>query len=357
MYSNTALLTLPRVGQAQVDQLLLDGRVERLGHRVVETDPGALDRRASGVTVYGSGRGLPGSSRSPGKPPGAFAVRMGLSCVRNLGAEAAERIAAGRPYIDMADLVRRAGLRTAQVEALATAGAFDCLGLDRRAALWAAGAAAQARPDRLEGLLMGVEAPPLPGMSPIEQAMADLWATSVSPNSYPTQFARPRLDALGVVPAARLASHEPGRRVVVGGVVTHRQRPATAGGITFLNLEDETGLVNIICHTGVWNRYRRIARESAALLVRGRLERTDGVTNILAEQFARLDLSLRAASRGIARLPLTINDGVQWLSRTRRFARHLSSGSASPAIHSIETEHQHPRQPARLVAVRSVRQR
>jgi len=228
-------------------------------------------------------------------PP--FAVRMGLSSVRNLGAEAAERIAAGQPYTHMADLVRRTDLSTAQVEALATAGAFGCLGLDRRAALWAAGAAAQARADRLDGLLMGVDAPPLPEMTPVEQAMADLWATSVSPDSYPTQFARSHLDALGVVPAAQLAGRENGRRVLVGGVVTHRQRPATASGITFLNLEDETGLVNIVCHKGVWSRYRRVARESPALLIRGRLERTDGVTNIIAEQIGRLDLSIRTISR------------------------------------------------------------
>jgi error-prone DNA polymerase len=228
-------------------------------------------------------------------PP--FAVRMGLVSVRNLSTAAAGRIAAGRPYTSMADLARRIELSTKRLEALATAGAFGCLGLDRRAALWAAGAAAQARPDRLDGLLMGVEAPPLPGMTPFEQAMADLWATNVTPGSYPTQFARSYLDALGVVPAAHLANWENGRRVLVGGVVTHRQRPPTASGITFLNLEDETGLVNIICHKGVWNRYRRVARESAALLVRGRLERADGVTNIIAEAIGQLDLSFRMTSR------------------------------------------------------------
>jgi error-prone DNA polymerase len=229
------------------------------------------------------------------EPP--FAVRMGLSSVRNLGAEVAERIAAARPYTDMADLVRRTDLSTAQVEALATAGAFGCFGLDRRAALWGAGAAAQARADRLEGLIMGVEAPHLPGMTPVEQAMADLWATGVSPDSYPTQFTRSHLDALGVVPAAQLEEREHGTRVLVGGVVTHRQRPATASGITFLNLEDETGLVNIVCHKGVWTRFRRVARESAALLIRGRLERTDGVTNVVAERIERLELSIRTTSR------------------------------------------------------------
>ena len=89
----------------------------------------------------------------------------------------------------------------------------------------------------------------------------------------------------------------------VGGVVTHRQRPATAGGITFVNLEDETGMVNVICSQGVWARHRRVARAAAALLVRGRLERSDeGVVNMLAD---RLRGPADARTRTVPRLPLT----------------------------------------------------
>jgi len=209
----------------------------------------------------------------------------------------AERIAAARPYADMADLVRRADLTTRQLEALATSGAFDCFGLSRREALWAAGAVAQDRPDRIGGLVVGADAPMLPGMTAVEQAMADVWATGVSPDSYPTQFVRDRLDAIGVVTAAGLSTVDDGTRVLVGGVVTHRQRPATASGITFLNLEDETGLVNIICRKDVWARHRRVARESAALVIRGLLERADGVTNIVAERIERLELTVRSTSR------------------------------------------------------------
>jgi error-prone DNA polymerase len=88
-----------------------------------------------------------------------------------------------------------------------------------------------------------------------------------------------------------------GSRVLVGGVVTHRQRPATASGITFLNLEDETGLVNVICSKTVWARHRRVARESPALVIRGMLERVDGVTNVVAERIDKLELSVRSTSR------------------------------------------------------------
>src|ERR671910_213305 len=75
-----------------------------------------------------------------------------------------------------------------------------------------------------------------------------------------------------------------GRRIRVGGIVTHRQRPATAGGVTFMNLEDETGMLNVTCSPGLWQRYRRVARTSAALIVRGRLEKHDGVINLTADR-------------------------------------------------------------------------
>jgi len=233
------------------------------------------------------------------------AVRLGLAGVRLIGAANAEKIVAARagggPYRDMADLARRTGLSAAQLEALATAGAFGCLGLARREALWVAGAAAQARPDRLEGTTLGADpgavAAHLPGMSGAEEIVADLWATGITPGRYPTEFVRDRLDALGVVVAARLAGLATDRRVAVAGVVTHRQRPATAGGTTFLNLEDETGLVNVICSRGVWVRHRAVATSAPALIVRGRLEKADGVVNVIAERIERLPLAVARRSR------------------------------------------------------------
>ena len=251
------------------------------------------DARRHGVVVRG-----PDVNRSAATATlEAGAVRLGLSYVRSLGEELAERVAEGRPYASMADLVRRTGVGEGQVEALATAGAFGSLGLERRAALWAAGAVAQARADRLPGTAVGAEAPRLPGMSPVELGAADLWATGLSGDSHPVQFARERLDELGAVAADGLGAVPAGTRVLVGGVVTHRQRPATAGGTTFLNLEDETGLVNVICSRGVWARYRRVARSAAALLVRGRLERAEGVINVIADQIRPLPLPAATRSR------------------------------------------------------------
>ncbi|HZD38316.1 MAG TPA: OB-fold nucleic acid binding domain-containing protein, partial [Actinomycetes bacterium] len=252
-----------------------------------------------GASGANGGAGEAGAATAAAGEAGAegVAVRLGLSSVRTIGEELAERIAAGHPYASMADLVHRIGLSQAQVEALATAGAFGCFGLERREALWAAGAVAQARAGRLPGAVVGAEAPQLPGMSPVELSAADLWATGLSTFSHPVEFLRDRLDALGAVSSDGLAAVEPGSRVLVGGIVTHRQRPATASGTTFLSLEDETGIINVICSPGVWTRYGRAGRSATALLVRGRLERAEGVTNVIAEQLHPFQTGIATRSR------------------------------------------------------------
>ena len=144
---------------------------------------------------------------------------------------------------------------------------------------------------------LGVDAPTLPGMSLAEEANADLWATGVSPDGHPTRFVRPHLDELGVVTAVGLVDVDHGSRVLVGGVVTHRQRPATASGTTFINLEDETGLINVICSKGCWARYRRVARGAPALLIRGRVEKAEGVINVVAEKLEAMPVGGSLRSR------------------------------------------------------------
>ncbi len=99
------------------------------------------------------------------------------------------------------------------------------------------------------------------------------------------------------MPIDRLGRVEPGRRIRVGGIVTHRQRPGTAGGVTFLNLEDETGMLNVTCSPGLWQRYRRVARTSAALVVRGRLQRHEGVVNLVADRLDAIEAPVSPASR------------------------------------------------------------
>ena len=133
--------------------------------------------------------------------------------------------------------------------------------------------------------------PGCPGMSPVEEAVADLWATGVSPDGHPTTFLRQQLTRARRSSRRRVCgTSRPAPRVTVAGVVTHRQRPMTAQGTTFLNLEDETGLINVVVSKGCWARFRRVAREAPAMTIRGRMERSEGVINVVAEHLEPLTL-------------------------------------------------------------------
>lgn len=222
-----------------------------------------------------------------------WCVRLGLSNVTGISRELAQRIVdertRGGDYVDTSDLARRVRLNADQLEALATAGAFEDMGLDRREALWAAGEAARERVDYLEGTHVAIQPPLLPLLSDVDRLAFDVWSTGIATDDHPLRHLRERLAGKGAVAIDQLALVESGTRVLVGGAVTHRQRPSTARGITFLNLEDETGMVNVIVSVGAWARYRRIVRDSAAVLVRGILERNqDGVVNLVADGFESL---------------------------------------------------------------------
>jgi error-prone DNA polymerase len=273
--------------------------------------PGAVDlaadaRAAAGRAAAdergGGGGGTRGGAAGGGwLDPGAPAIRLGLASVRAVGEETAARLVAGQPWGSQEELVRRGGLTRSQLEALALAGALDRLTGDqqrsRRRLVWTAGAAAQSTLGHLPGIVTGADPPPLPVPSPLEAIADDLWAIGVTPERTAIELVRTTLARRGVVPARTLPTWAGSGRVTVAGVVTHRQQPETAGGAVFLNLEDETGLVNVVCSRGGWVRWRSVARTSPALVVRGRLERSDGVVNVLAERFEPLPLGPAPGSR------------------------------------------------------------
>ena len=257
------------------------------------------DARRHGVLVHG-----PDTNASLARATlenAGMEVRLGLGAVRHIGDDLAERLVEERtangPFVSLLGLTTRLQLSVPQTEALATAGALGCFGMSRREALWAAGAAATQRPDRLPGVGSSSHIPELPGMSELELAAADVWATGVSPDSYPTQFLRADLDAMGVLPADVLLTVPDGDRVLIAGAVTHRQRPATAQGVTFINLEDETGMVNVLCTPGVWARHRKLAHTAPALLVRGQVQNASGAITVVAERLGRISLAVGSRSR------------------------------------------------------------
>ena len=139
-------------------------------------------------------------------------------------------------------------------------------------------------------------APPLPAMTAAEETFADLWATGTY-GTHPIEHIRALLAERGVLPAGGADTAPDGAAVVVGGLVTHRQQPGTARGVVFLSLEDETGMANVICPPGVWQRYRRIGVDANALLVHGRVERLDGAVSLLATRLQRLRVVAAARSR------------------------------------------------------------
>jgi len=229
-------------------------------------------------------------------------IRLGLSSVRGIGNDTAERIAEGQPWSSMEDLVRRAGVNKGQLESLATAGALRFLPEHRnadirRAMVWSAGPAAQSTPDRLPGIVTGTDAPELPRPSPLEDVADDLRSFGMTPDETAIGLFRPQLKERGVVPAGDLSFASTEQRVTVAGVVTHRQQPESARGAVFLNLEDETGMVNVICSKGAWVRWRSVARNSRALVVRGRLERADGAITVIAERIEALRIGPVPGSR------------------------------------------------------------
>jgi error-prone DNA polymerase len=118
----------------------------------------------------------------------------------------------------------------------------------------------------------------------------DLWALGLAPEQTAMHLARERLEAMGVVVAADLSGCADGDRVIVAGVVTHRQHPETARGAVFVNLEDETGHVNVVFSRGAWARWESVALHAPVLLIRGRLQIGQGTVSLTTERVDALQV-------------------------------------------------------------------
>lgn len=226
-----------------------------------------------------------GAVEDPIRSP--VALRLGLRYVRDLGESDITRIEAARftggPFRTPEDFAQRTGLSVSSHEALSAAGAFGSLGLDKREGMWMAGDLAELGPGRL-ALGTGVPVPQLPEMAALETIEADLWSTGIS-LTHPVSLIRRQLADDGVLSIADALSLRVNRsKVRVAGIVTHRQRPETAHGVRFFNLEDETGIMNVILLPAVWEENYEIARKSVGVVVGGMIEFNDGVTNLVARK-------------------------------------------------------------------------
>jgi error-prone DNA polymerase len=272
-----SMLNAQPLGFWSTQSLVADA--QRHGVRVARPD----------VNVSGVEATLEGASADPD-------VRLGLSDLRSIGEELATRIVEGAPWRDSSDLVRRAGVQQHHLEVLAAAGALDSFGASRRAMAWSAGAAAQGTPERLPGVVTGLCAPELPVTSEMERVADDLWSMGLTPEATAMALVRDHLNERGVTRADALIGAE-SSRVIVAGVVTHRQHPETANGAVFINLEDETGHINVIFSKGAWARWSLVARKSPALIIRGTLQRGQGTLALTAESVEPLLLGATTPSR------------------------------------------------------------
>jgi error-prone DNA polymerase len=242
----------------------------------------------------------------PAAPHGQPALRLGLGMVRSLSADGAARVVAARaeaPFADVQDLARRAALDRGDLEALAAAGALAALTGNRHLAFWGVAGTERELPlaPRSE---RGEAQPLLPAPTEGEDIVADYRAVGLSLGRHPLAVLRGQLATRRVRTAAELAAVPHGRVVTVAGLVITRQRPASASGVTFVTLEDETGHVNLV----VWERtglaQRRALVESRLMEVRGELQREGQVTHVIAhrmtdrsELLAGLLAGLRTESR------------------------------------------------------------
>jgi error-prone DNA polymerase len=219
-------------------------------------------------------------------PTGLLALQLGFRLVKGLSASHAEIVNEGRqtgPFTSFEDFARRTRFRKAVLDKLAEADAFRSLSLTRREAVWLA--LPEREPQPLFDDAEPSEPPALlPAMSPFEEVASDYQTLGLSLRQHPLTFLRDRLRERGVTEASALPTYPADRWVTVGGLIILRQRPATAKGVTFVTLEDETGLVNLIIRQEVWERYHPIAGRATVMLASGPLQRQNEVIHVLVHR-------------------------------------------------------------------------
>jgi error-prone DNA polymerase len=235
---------------------------------------------------------------SPGPPPpkirgrNILPLRLGLRMVKGLSNDHGALIAAAamdRPFASIEDVMARTGIPAGALEKLADADAFQSFGIDRRQALWRIRglggaplplfAAAEARGQEPEVALTP--------MTEGREVVEDYRAVQLSLRNHPVAFLRPELDARGLAAAGALKDFKDGDKVSVAGLVLVRQRPGK-GNVTFLTLEDETGIANAICWQRIFDAHRRIILASAMVAVHGTLQREGKVTHIVSTRLEDL---------------------------------------------------------------------
>ena len=260
-----ALLNSQPMGFYSPSQLVQDAR----RHGV---DVRAADVMASDVDC--TLEGLP-------HPP---AVRLGLRMISGIKWASAERIVAARNervFDDAEDLARRAGLELHEMKLLAAADALMSLSGHRRQQVWDA-AALRTAPLLLREVPVHEDVLELPPAPEGDEVVFDYAALGLTLRSHPMKLLRPHLEGRRLMTSRDLEAAPTGRLVRYCGIVTLRQQPETANGTVFISLEDETGVVQVICWKSLRDAQRKELLRSRLLLVHGTWQREGDVKNLIA---------------------------------------------------------------------------
>jgi error-prone DNA polymerase len=290
-----ALLNAQPMGFYSPSQIVQDARRGRGGRVGIEVRPVDVGCSDWDNTLEG---GHPKRGVDDG---GQAALRLGLRQVAGLSETTAQAILAARaqrPFSDVRDLCLRAGLDEKARRALAEAGALQTLAGHRHAARWAVAGIERQRP-----LFPGSpdeDAVELPAPTAAEDVLSDYRATGLTLRAHPLALLRGQLRQRRLLDSSQLERLPHGRQVRTAGLVTQRQRPATAKGTIFVTIEDEHGMVNLVIWSDLAVRRRKALLGARLLAARGRWEQVDGVRHLIAQDLA--DLShllgeLQAASR------------------------------------------------------------
>ncbi|MEL6328788.1 MAG: error-prone DNA polymerase [Planctomycetota bacterium] len=292
-----ALINSQPMGFYAAAQIVRDARDHGVDVRPIDVNRSGWDCRLEErgeESERQRGEGLEGrKSYGAGGP----AIRLGMRLVKGLGEDPAQAIedavARAGPFKTVAGLRRASGVPVRALKALASADAFGSMGLGRREALW------QIRALRDERLPLfehapDDEAPPpaLPAIGEQRQVVRDYQTTGLSLRNHPVAFVRDGLERIGATPCGELADGSAwphARPVTVAGVVLMRQRPGTAKGVTFITIEDESGIANLIVPARVYERDRPAARGGRMLIIDGRVERQGRVVHVMARRIRAID--------------------------------------------------------------------
>lgn len=229
-------------------------------------------------------------------PTGDLAIRLGLRQIRGFAegdARRLEQARAQRPWRDVEDLCLRAGLDSRARARLADAGALRALAGNRHQARWQVAAVQTQLPLFAQVEPTAEVAVALPPPTIAQDLFADYHTLGTTLGPHPLKLLRARLRALGCRSSAELAGLEHGDAIAVAGLVVGRQRPQTASGVTFVTLEDEFGMLNVVVWRDLAERQRQALVGSQLLKVSGRLEQENGVRHLIARRLEDISALLQ----------------------------------------------------------------